>query len=255
MTKNQANTSRPSGGQQKKGGNTSTGQPQQEPGETSPELGLLGSLLPPIEPGYFKKLLTVTPDSRTPVPPQEVKAPPLFFKNDPRMGWLPEYIIGDTERVVSRVDIFLKGNQLPKGFTVDDLLALVRRGARGMCQAWFTPKAIFEAAQGKRANKRPQEIDGIRKKPGPSADVQKLRCKLFDARKKAEAKTGPHRAECWETWIPRFKNKLRPQSLLDVDVKLQHPYPDPVKACDLDVEGWKRLYKQEYAERKKWVGN
>ena len=161
MAKKQANTSRPSGGQQKKGGNTSTGQPQQEPGETSLELGLLGRLLPPTKPQqYFKKLPT-----KPPAPPQEVKAPPLFFKNDPRMGWLPEYIIGDTERVVSRVNVFLKGNQLPIDFDIDDVLALARRGGRGMTQAWFTPKAVIESVQGKRKKKRPQEIDGIGKKP------------------------------------------------------------------------------------------
>lgn len=182
MTKNQANTSRPSGGQQKKGGNTSTGQPQQEPGETSPELGLLGRLLPPMKPQqYFKKLPTMTPDSLTLVPPQEVEAPPLFSQNDPRMKWLPEYIIGDTVVVVSRVNVFLKGNQLPKGFTVDDLLGLVRRGARGMSQAWFTPSAIVEAAQRKRTRKA-----GAGRKPY-SATVHKRDAAIYASRKSGKS--------------------------------------------------------------------
>lgn len=87
------------------------------------------------------------------------------------------------------------------------------------------------------------------KKPGPSPDVQKLRDALFDARQAHILKAGSYTAEAWQTWIPKFTKGLRPKSLLDADVYLQ--YRGTFKARELDIDGWKALYKQEYFQRHK----
>ncbi len=92
--------------------------------------------------------------------------------------------------------------------------------------------------------------DGVPgKKPGASADVQKLRDKLYSARQTHILKAGAYTAESWTTWIPKFIKGLRPKSLLNADVKLQ--YRDKCKAGELDAKGWAALYKQEYYQRHK----
>lgn len=222
------------------------------------KLGALGRIVAnACRPNFSSPSLT----TQHPPPPHEqnqgkTKPPDVFFADDPRMEWLPTYVIGKTQDIVSHVNHWIKTGQLPQTFTQIDLLALVYRGAQGIRQSWFTPRAIFDSLNKKHGTHKTNAPDaGTGRKPGQSVKVKKLRAELYEKRKDAEKKKGRYRAECWETWIEEFKTKLRPQSLLDVNVRLQHPYSETVKARDLDLDGWKRLYKQEYAERKKGVGN
>ena len=105
-----------------------------------PVLGVLGQMLPPIEIKFPPpKATTIT----APPSPEKAKpkAPDVFFADDPRMKWLPKYLHGDTATRVRRINLWIKGGNLPATFTMQDILALVRRGAPGQTGHWFTPYA------------------------------------------------------------------------------------------------------------------
>ena len=90
------------------------------------------------------------------------------------------------------------------------------------------------------------------RKPGPSADVQKLRDKLYDARQVHILKAGAYTAEAWETWIPKFIKGLRPKSLLNV--KIYYENRGTFTAKELYAKQWEALYKREHARRHKNAG-
>jgi len=90
------------------------------------------------------------------------------------------------------------------------------------------------------------------KKPGPSADVQKLRDKLYDERQVHILKAGKYTAEAWAVWIPKFIKRLRPKSLLNVKIYFENR--GTFMAKELDAKQWESLYKREHARRHKNAG-
>ncbi len=113
------------------------------------KLGVLGRMVAnACRPNFSSPPLT----TQQPPPPHEqnqgkTKPPDVFFADDPRMEWLPTYVIGKTQDIVSHVNHWIKTGQLPQTFTQIDLLALVYRGAQGIRQSWFTPRAIYDAVK------------------------------------------------------------------------------------------------------------
>lgn len=74
--------------------------------------------------------------------------PQQFIQDDdPRLKWLPQYVIGDTKTIIIRVGIWIRGGRLPLDFNEQDLLKLANKGASGVTQAWFTPFAIVKSVE------------------------------------------------------------------------------------------------------------
>jgi len=211
--------------------------------------GVLGRMLPDFPIPQLK----TSPDE-TPIPKP---APRVFFADDDRMKWAIYCVSGGAERAAGRINSWIIGGHLPIDFELDDLLALARRGAPGVSQAFFTPRAISEASRdinaldgdGKVQQANTQTTGRPGKKPGPSPNAQRLRDKLYDARQVHILKAGASTAESWAKFIPKFIKGLRPKSLLSADVYLQ--YRGTCKARELDAKGWAALYKQEYFRRHK----
>lgn len=133
--------------------------------------GVLGRMLPDFPIPQLK----TSPDE-TPIPKP---APRVFFADDDRMKWAIYYVSGGAERAAGRINSWIIGGHLPLDFELDDLLALARRGAPGVSQAFFTPRAISEASRdinaldgdGKVQQANTQTTGRPGKKPGPSPDV------------------------------------------------------------------------------------
>lgn len=83
-----------------------------------------------------------------PAYPKNESTPDVFFKNDRRLKWLPEYIRGDSNTIVNRMNIWIKGKIIPKNFTKTHLIDLCIRGAPDLTEFWFKPQAAHEAATG-----------------------------------------------------------------------------------------------------------
>ncbi len=231
--------------------NTAGGETTTNPGE----VGALGRMLPDFPLPHFE-IPTLPADT----PKSESKRPGVFSVDDECMNWVPEYIKGNKDEVVKRLNYLHDRSYISKPINKESLLSLLRRRDIPITvELLFTRKAKADAdmsyVEANRVNMVGGRNGGPEEKRGPSKELLQLRKILYKERQKAIKEAdkknpgkGKYTAERWETWIKKFKKRLESskklKKYLDLEVKFQKDsYSKKVK--DFETCDWYALYTQQ----------